>query len=140
MVGRPPKPQQIKTLEGNRARREIPPEVPADGLPELPAVLNEIATEHWVKVTSEIDGWGIAKRVDSHALEQMCRYWALWQAAMSVAERDPIDKDARLAVSTYSECWRKFAIEFGLTPVARAKLAIQEQKKTDDLGDFLKVV
>jgi len=140
MVGRPPKPQQIRTLEGNRSRSRIPEEVQAEGSPVMPRGMPKVAQTHWRKVTSEVNGWGICKRIDGLALEQMCRYWALWRTAVAAAEKHPLDKEYRQAVVGYGEQWRKLAIEFGLTPVARTRMAISEQKKTDDFGEFLKVV
>jgi len=137
-AGRPPKPQTIRTLEGNRSKREIPAEIDAEGVPILPAGLCEVAAAHWATVTGNIHGWGIATRADSEALEQLCRYWALWRAAVSVAELDPIDKDARIAATAYGDQWRKIAVEFGLTPVARTRIAINEMKKSDAFEDFAK--
>jgi len=136
-AGRPPKPQTIRTLEGNRSKREIPAEIEAEGVPVKPAGLCEIASAHWDTVTGNIHGWGIATRADSASLEQMCRYWALWQSAMSLSENDPSDKNARLATVAYGDQWRKLAVEFGLTPVARTRIAIQELKKVDALEDFV---
>jgi len=56
---------------------------------------------------------------------------------MSLSENDPSDKNARLATVAYGDQWRKLAVEFGLTPVARTRIAIQELKKVDALEDFV---
>jgi len=134
--GRPPKPAQIKTLEGNRGRRDIPPEVSADGLPEMPTGLCDVAAGHWRFVMAEVGKWGVAKRIDGALLERLCRYWALWQRAMTAVESDPLDKDAANLAIKYGDQWEKCASKLGMSPVDRAKLAIQEQKAEDPLKEW----
>lgn len=140
MKGRPPKPKVLKTLEGNRGKREIPDEVPADGCPAKPADLCPVASAHWDHVVEHVVGWGIAKAIDANALEQLCRYWALWKALLPRAVADPADPEIKNALTKYSTEWQKLASKFGMSPVDRAKLAITEAKKKDDFEDeFLKV-
>lgn len=138
MAGRPPKPASLKVLEGNRARREIPKEPPAVGVPVKPNGLCEVAAAHWDFVLGHVISMGVAKEIDSPKLQMLCESWALYRRAYEAAKVDPLDKEIRLAVRGYLADWSKLASDFAIGPVSRTKLAIQE-KKSDDLDEFLKV-
>lgn len=66
---------------------------------------------------------GCLGEIDTASMTEMVAVYGFLQDAKSQLADDPTDKDARIAYSTYFDRWMKLATEFGMTPVARAKLA-----------------
>ncbi len=59
---------------------------------------------------------------DSTAYAQLLAYWALWVKAEEAAQRDPTDRDARMAVIGYGREFDRLAAKFGLSPADRTAL------------------
>lgn len=125
--GRPRKPSAIRDLEGNRSRRDIPPDMPLNGVPECPDSLTGRAREHFNFVTAELASIGVVKRLDVEALAvESDLYATYWECS---AARD-IDGMCKIVAK-----WSALAGKFGLTPADRAKIMAGNQEKPDEIED-----
>jgi P27 family predicted phage terminase small subunit len=144
MPGPPPQPAHLKLIRGNPGKRPIRPEpepqVPQE-LPEPPGFLSEDAKGEWRRLVGELVRLRLLTTVDTMLFACYCQSFSDWKAAVEalgrMAEKDPvmrglIIKDqggdhrqnplvrvVRNAANTMLKC----ATEFGLTPIARARIA-----------------
>ena len=105
-----------KCRHGERADNE-----PAKGKPERPSDLDDVEQALWDEVVTYLPD-GCVGRVDTTALREMCRWFALYRNAMGLFSSDPLDKDARLAATAAWDRFWRIAQDFGATPVARTRL------------------
>lgn len=101
----------------------------AQGVPEKPDFGNPHAAELWDEIAEELVAMNVARRIDAAMLRSMCEMWGLYRTSYGIAESDPTDKDARIAVATY---WAKFeqaAARFGLNPSDRGRLRVETTKQ-----------
>ena len=140
----PPVPFPLKVLRGNPGKRpmkpEPQPEIAAD-VPEPPPFITGYAADEWWKTAPELHRLGLLTRIDVPALAAYCHAFGQWRmAAESLAKmqaNDPImngmiikTKYGDAAMNPLVSIARKhaadvirYASEFGLTPVARTRLA-----------------
>jgi P27 family predicted phage terminase small subunit len=140
----PPVPFPLKVLRGNPGKRpmkpEPQPEIAAD-VPEPPAFITGYAADEWWRTAPELHRLGLLTRIDVPALAAYCHAFGQWRmAAESLAKmqaNDPImngmiirTKYGDAAMNPLVSIARKhagdvirYAGEFGLTPVARTRLA-----------------
>jgi P27 family predicted phage terminase small subunit len=143
--GRPPKPAALKDLEGNRGRRELPPDLPLSGLPECPETLGSVAAEHFTRVAGELGAIGVVKSLDSDALAMLSQEWSTyWEACEQLEHSDNPEarKEARMLKYSALKAWNMLAARFGLTPADRIKLigAGSGPKAADPIEErFLKI-
>lgn len=129
--GRRPKPRVLHIAEGtHRDDRHgaVGDSFDAEGAPEKPEFSNPWAAQLWEQEVSDLINRGIAKKLDRAMLQSMCELWGLYRHSLSIAEDNPIDKDARIAVATY---WAKFeqaAARFGMNASDRSRLKIEKPK------------
>jgi phage terminase small subunit len=124
--GRPRKPSALRELEGNRSRRDIPPDLPLPGIPECPDRLTGKAREHFNFVAAELMAIGVTKRLDTEGLAVM---GALWSLMWDCFEAKDIDGATKLVAK-----WSALAGKYGMMPSDRAKLmaAIGTPEKPDE--------
>ena len=110
------------------------------GRPTKPRKLAKDAARLWDAVVDYLAGRGVVDVIDATELEMMCRLWGLTRAAMAAAEKDPADKDARIAATSYAARFEAVASRFGMTPVDRARLTMKaETKPAEGKERFFKV-
>lgn len=118
MAGRKPKPTKLKVLEGNPGKQRLPkgePE-PISGMPTPPEYLDEIALGEWERLAGGLHSMGLLYDVDRAAFASYCRAFSMWVGAL-------LEHDHAKATEAEKQML-KFAVEFGMTPSARARLAI----------------
>ena len=132
----PPVPFMIRRLRGNPGKRALRPPVEPSVLPkcpEPPAWLHDYAKQEWWRVAPELHVLSLLSSVDVACLSAYCMSFAMWrEAAEQLADesllsetragqpcRNPLVKVARDAAADMM----RYAAEFGLTPVARTRLA-----------------
>ncbi len=124
-----PTPTAIRKLAGNPGKRpfnahEIEPTL---GAPACPEWLAGDALDEWNRIVPELDRLGVLTRVDNAVLLAHCATYA--EIAMTVKAGEPL-KAALLGQM------RAYACELGLTPAARAKLAVPKRDDNDETAYF----
>jgi P27 family predicted phage terminase small subunit len=96
---------------------------------EKPQFESRDASDLWDEVANSLHTAGKLSVADLAMLRSTCEMWGLYRAAFRVANSNPIDKDARIAVTAY---WAKFeqgAARFGLNPSDRQKIKADKPVK-----------
>ena len=140
----PPVPFPLKVLRGNPGKRPMKPEPQPEqqpDVPEPPPFITGYAADEWWRTAPELHRLGLLTRIDVPALAAYCHAFGQWRmAAESLAKmqaNDPImngmiikTKYGDAAMNPLVSIARKhaadvirYASEFGLTPVARTRLA-----------------
>ena len=140
--GKPPLPTNILKMRGSWLAKTRQPEPPVQmGAPEKPEFTSEDSGLAWDYLVPLLVASGILSLVDRNALERYCVLFAQWrQLAASVAKYGqmvPIKKGdvvVGMAASPYLKAQmvvgqelRRLEVEFGLTPAARARMAMVPQ-------------
>lgn len=146
--GRPPRPTKIQVdLRGDpskRRRNTSEPEAPA-GWPECPDHIkaDEYAAAEWQSVCKHLETLGILSPVDVSILALYCKTWARYLRAeenldkygevfISKNRQTPMLSTFYTARNRYAEDLRKYLVELGLSPSARARMRISADDKPDD--------
>jgi len=148
-MGRKPKPTSLKIIEGNPGKRRIKeePKVQSD-LPSPPSHLDKYAKQEWKRLATGLHALGVLYEVDRGVFAAYCQAYSRWRSA-----EEGIQEAAKLKVGGMAKALTcrttkgtitkhplvvisenaaaamvKYATEFGLTPSARARLAIDPEK------------
>jgi P27 family predicted phage terminase small subunit len=142
--GPKPKPAHLKLLEGNPGKRRIPHEArPSAGpMPNPPEFLTLDARAEWHRVSTPLYHMGLLTDADVAPLAAYCQAYGRWVAAERViaamAEKDQVTGGLMIKTTNGNAVQNplvgtsnkaasdmvRFAGEFGLTPIARARLAL----------------
>jgi P27 family predicted phage terminase small subunit len=145
-VGRPRQPTQLRLLRGNPSKRRIPPEVqPLRRVPDPPSCLMGDALLEWQRITPILVKLGLLTEIDGPALAAYCQAFARWQdAERELAEHGPVITSPNgyqvqspyIGISNRAVTIIKaFVQEFGMTPSARSRIALEGQELDPDRGD-----
>jgi P27 family predicted phage terminase small subunit len=138
-MSNPPVPFIVRKLRGNPGKRAMrPPVEPAilPKCPEPPEWLHEYAKQEWWRTGPQLHVLGLLSSVDVACLAAYCSSYAMWRQASEELDglvfttqagdprRNPLIKLIRDAAADMV----RYGGEFGLTPVARTRIAqgIQE--------------
>lgn len=143
-TGPKPKPAHLKLVEGNPGKRRLKqePQPTIGEIPDPPDFLSAPAKEEWHRVAVELHRLGMLTIIDTAPLAAYCQSYGRWivaeRAIAKLAARDentgglmvkttngnaiqnPLVGTAHKAASDMV----RYAAEFGLTPSARARLAV----------------
>lgn len=114
---------------------------PSGVAPKPPPFLNRTAKREWARVVPALERLGILDEVDQSALAVYCQAradysWAVYRlrregrvivGPSGLARTHPAMRVQKEA----AEQIRKFAVEFGLTPSARGRLAVPQRDDDD---------
>ena len=125
--GRPPKPTALHVLHGTYRKDRHGGTAPAiaGGVVRMPHGLTGEAKAFWQRIITPLVHAGVVTAIDVPAATMLCEAWGLYRAAAALAANNPLDADARCAMSTYQGMFDKLAARFGLTPVDRQRLKIE---------------
>ena len=84
--------------------------------------LDEVAAALYREIAENAPKLGIAL-LDAAAVQGVCEMWSLYRKTLKIVNDDPIDKDARIAVTSYWQAFITAAARLGMTPTDRLKLA-----------------
>lgn len=137
--GRPRKPTAALKLHGgyrnnehgNRAAEPQP-----EGKPTKPRGMKKHAVELWDRIVPQLVSMGVAKEIDTTILRTACEMYHLYREALKVAEKFPIDKDARIAVTSYFAAFERAATKLGISPVDRTRVKADVKPEEDRLTAF----
>lgn len=154
MRGRPPTPAHLKLITGNPGNRPIDlgVVVPDDmGLPDCPDHLDAVAQAEWARIVPDLAAIGVLTKIDRTALAMYCGAYSLWvEASLELAKariegggglvkRTPNGFEALnywLVISNKAqEQLKSYLVEFGMTPVARARVKQMAQGQGQLFGD-----
>lgn len=148
--GRKPKPTRLRELQGNPGKRRLPQgePVPAGDMPPMPrGLLWDEAQRLWRKNAGALNEVGLLTTVDGPAFALMCQHYAIAVEAatriradgmMLVDENSQQRKHPLLSVwSSNSTLFKSYAVEFGMTPSARARLDVKPGEEQLTLADVL---
>ena len=137
MRGRKPKPTALKLIDGNPGKRPIrgvDPMPPGDK-PTCPAHLSPTAKAEWKRMAGVLHEIGLLTRIDRTVLAAYCQAYGRWVEAEKKLAETPallktpagyVQQSPWLTVSNKQvELMVRLMGELGLSPSARARLAIQ---------------
>ena len=153
------KPTRLKILEGNPGKRKLKVEPnPAPALPDPPPHLDTYALEEWKVISKSLYALGLLTEIDKNTLAAYCGAYSRWRHAEEELNvlRDRGGALNALVQKTVSGNWiqqpligiankaaadmMRYASEFGMTPVARAKLGITPSKEDDKFERLIGLV
>ena len=131
-----------KILKIRGAKRAIyrnpnEPDPPA-GYPDPPYNLNEVETEMWFRLVTDLDSMGVLTVIDGNALARYCTTWKKWRKCEDFCEKhgevcqsrtkngEKISRkvpQADLAIK-YADQLLRLEQQFGLTPAARSGIEV----------------
>jgi phage terminase small subunit len=157
------KPSDLKRYEGMRSHRPLPSDEPIypNGLPDKPRNMSRAASRHWDELVTEMAVSGVLKRVDRDALRQLCEdevafeqaYAGLWSMAAELKAEakakgqelpggeilalllTSVGTAAMRAVSNLGRSLMYQRREFGLTPLARARIIVGSRERPQEFID-----
>ena len=147
MNGRPPKPQALAALSGDRRRKGKGVDLPL-ATPAVPDWLSDDAKSEWAEVTHLLSGMRVLSEVDAIALAQLADYLAKWKRAAEQVSKSgmvvPVRDQRGLIVGfkrspyvtmhlEYGLMVQRLLAQFGMTPSARARLINGEAQATDNI-------
>lgn len=143
--GPKPKPAHLKLILGNPGKRAVPKNEPrpeAGDLPDAPEFLTKEARQEWDRVSLQLFRLGMLTAIDVASLAAYCQAYGRWVIAerhiADMAKRDPNTSGLMIRTTNGNAIQNplvgtsnkaasdmvRYASEFGLTPSARARLAI----------------
>lgn len=154
--GPPPKPTQLRVIEGNRAKRPLNRNEPVFDLdlPAPPVFLSAPAKEEWERVAPMLYRQRLLTTVDRAALAAYCQAYGRWvQAENALARMAKADMlTGALMIKTHNGSpvqnplvgianaamrdMMRFAQEFGFTPASRTRLSGHDGDATDPATKF----
>jgi P27 family predicted phage terminase small subunit len=156
--GRPPKPTQLKVLQGNpgkRALNKAEPQYSADHL-SCPRWLNAEARKEWRRLLPMLKAERVVTAADRSVLAACCQSYARWMQAEEVLEEKGFTEEIEVQNSKgevigtrhvvrpeviiaqkMQEMMLRAAAKLGLTPSDRAKVSKIPEAQEDPFAAFL---
>ncbi|MEM5297646.1 phage terminase small subunit P27 family [Burkholderia sp. JPY481] len=148
-----PKPTALRVIEGNRGGRPLPKHEPKPrrGLPPAPPHLDTRARAEWNRLVPELHSIGMLTVIDGGVLAAYCMAYSRWieaeDAIARMKERDQLTGALMIKTTNGNAIQNplvgtahkamllmcRFAVEYGLTPAARAN--VEARPYDDDEGD-----
>jgi P27 family predicted phage terminase small subunit len=157
MRGPPPQPNVLKLLRGNPGKRRIgvepEPQIP-DSVPEVPSFLTGYASDEWYRVAPELHRLRLLTVVDVIPLAAYCQAYETWRTAVeafkAMAARDTVTAGMLIKMAGSGAAQNpllgvarraagdmvRYASEFGMTPVARARISAGVWHTPPSRGEF----
>lgn len=156
-VGRKPKPTALRLVGGNAGKRAINKNEPKPELsqPTPPAFLNDDAKVEWGRICETLYKVGLMTELDRGALAACCQAYGRWaqaeRALARMSDKDELNRALMIKTSNGNAIqnplvgiankaaadYVKYAVEFGMTPSARARVtATTNDKQEDNLKEF----
>ena len=149
MKGRKPLPTELKVLRGTNRKKGGTEPTPEKGIPFPPHSLSGEARKEWFRISAALNNLGLLTQVDRAALAGYCQHWGRWcqinnalkgkKLTAAGAAGQPVAHPLIAQARMESDAYRKFLVEFGMTPSSRARLVIEtkEEALTSELDEIL---
>lgn len=105
------------------------------GKPRQPQWLGSDAKDLWHKNAAELEDLGLLTRLDGAAFAALCTWYATFRHYAELHEGTQSDSDSKVVFARMRDASTqllRWCSEFGLTPVARTRLAIKGHVEDDD--------
>lgn len=139
--GQKPKPIALKLIEGNRGKRRIPTTpMPPPACPAAPKGMGAVALAEWKRVVPQLDSLGLLTGLDVTGLRFYCEAYARKLEAQRHINEEGVVRDGQFgpvknpAVQVAKDAAaevRAWCSEFGMTPSARARMVLPDEKNLD---------
>ena len=142
-TGRPPKPTNIKILEGNPGKRplnEYEPK-PKKKAPRCPNWLDTAAKTEWRRLSRNMADLGILTEIDMASFAAYCQAFARWKEAEEfISKHGTIVKTPsgywqqvpQVSIAqTYLKIMNRLCEQFGLTPSSRSRIIADTLDESD---------
>jgi P27 family predicted phage terminase small subunit len=148
-MGRPPKPTNLKLLEGNPGKRPIPKGEPKPMpiSPQCPVWLYPEAKAMWSHLMPELERIGLMTIVDGRAFEAACQNYATWVRCEKYLKKNgytilapsgyPVQRPEVTVGQKALKAFQSFCTEFGMTPASRSRMDIKQRQVEEDPMDAL---
>jgi phage terminase small subunit len=100
-----------------------------DGNPKRPAKLDGEAKAFWDTYVPQLVRKGLAKSIDSPALELMCYSWGRMKAMEKLIEAAPGDRILTLQFIKWAGLFNELSGKFGMNPQDLARLRVPKKEK-----------
>lgn len=158
--GPKPKPTHLKLVEGNPGKRPLnnaEPQPTRGPIPLPPRHLSEPAKEEWLRLSEELHNLRLLTMVDLNPFAAYCQAFGRWVLAENklaeMAARDPtmggmviktqngnaIHNPLLGIANKAASDMMRYAAEFGLTPTARARLALGPEPQVSKFDGLIAV-
>lgn len=128
MAGRPPKPTALKILQGNPGKRPLPKREPVSPLgAECPASCQGRARELWKEWAPVFEQMGCLRKADALS-------FAAWMQIEATVEL--VRRNGDTPPMTMIKQALNYAVQFGGTPSARARVVVRLEKEKDEFGEL----
>ncbi len=138
------RPARERVLKGNPSKKPTrePPAPSKEDVPSCPAWLSAEVKEEWNRVALELARRGLLTKLDSTALACYCVSCARWRKAneiirtqgeVYVTPKGYLQPRPEVAIARMAaEMMRTLAVEFGMTPVSRARIGVAPAGEDND--------
>lgn len=148
--GPAPLPTAVKRLRGNPGKRTLsngePRPATADRTPGAPRWLSEEGRKAWRKIAPILHGAQLLTDADVMGLGMLCEAFALFMDARDTvaveglfiqSERGGVYQHPAVGVMNRARAdLLRWAVQFGMTPSARSRIAVSPADETDDLAEW----
>jgi len=132
------KPSKLREVTNpSKAKQRKGEPVPEGGAPDCPEWLSEDARQVWFRVCGHLKGMGLLHRCDEHAIARYAQMMAHWvRTAERIAEHPDHEKvdGWYMRLGSLNDKLRMLEQQFGLTPAARANLAVEKSDASENRG------
>lgn len=154
--GRPPKPTNLKIIEGNPGKRPLPENEPKPKpvAPKCPSWVNRDGKRMWERLAPELEKMGLLTVVDGEAFAAACHSYGIWlECERFFKKKNPetgkpygrtyvyVNKNGSANEVERPEVkigqralqdFRAFCSEFGLTPASRTRIEVKPLEEEED--------
>jgi len=136
MRGREPTPTRLRQLRGNPGKRTLNGQEPRPVVraPPCPRELSPVAKKEWRRLAHQLNVMKLMTDLDRAILAAYCQAYALWAEAVSALRKYgtmvkspsgfPMQSPYVAVANKQAELMIHIAVEFGLTPSSRSRLAV----------------
>ena len=132
------KPSKLREVTNpSKAKQRKGEPVPEGGAPEAPEWLTDDARDIWWRVCGHLKGMGTLARCDEFVIGRYCQMFAHWvRTAGRIAEHPDHEKvdSWHMRLGSLNDKLRMLEQQFGLTPAARANLAVEKSDEDENRG------
>ena len=136
LAGKSPSTNDYKAIAGFPASR-MGNQTKISGKPIKPSNASTEASAYWDGTVNQLITLQAVTSLDQGGLEKLCFYWGVWKQTerqITIGEVDLSSTSGQRLMTANiraHDAWRRLAVHFGLTPLARNSVSFQEPSEDD---------